>query len=356
MTTMLVTGGAGFIGTNFIRYLTRMRPETQIINLDLLTYAGNPENLADLEGSGQYILVRGDVADGGLLHSLFRRYPISRVVHFAAESHVDRSITGPAAFVRTNIQGTFTLLEAARAAWLDHPPQFAGEPRFLHISTDEVYGSLGPGDPPVQESAPYAPNSPYAASKAAADFLARAYYKTYGLPVIITNCSNNYGPYQFPEKFIPLMINQALARKPIPIYGKGDNIRDWLYVEDHCGALLRVLEQGRPGETYNIGAENERSNLEVMHLVLRLLQERLPGRPPLEELITFVKDRPGHDWRYALDATKIRRELGWQPTIDFTEGLERTVDWYLAHREWIARISSGAYRDYLLRQYGQSAI
>ena len=356
MTTTLVTGGAGFIGSNFIRYLARKKPDQEIINLDLLTYAGNPENLADLEDSPHYTLIQGDIADQELVHSLFRHYPITRVVHFAAESHVDRSIMSPAVFIRTNVQGTFTLLEAARQAWIEGNPVEGEEPRFLQVSTDEVYGSLTHDQPAFTESSAYAPNSPYAASKASADMLARAYYKTFDLPVIITNSSNNYGPYQFPEKFIPLIITQALARKPIPIYGKGDNIRDWLYVEDHCRALLMVLENGRLGETYNIGAQNERSNLEVVHQVLQLLQDRQPGSYSLKDLITFVKDRPGHDWRYALDTTKIIRELGWQPEVTFTAGLERTIHWYLDHRNWINRIQSGAYRDYLLRQYGRSTI
>ena len=354
MTTILVTGGAGFIGSNFIRYFAQQRPEFNIINLDLLTYAGNPENLIDLEGSPHYTLIQGDIADQALVYSLFKRYPISRVVHFAAESHVDRSIMAPDAFVRTNVQGTFVLLESARQLWLEEKSKLEEEPRFLHISTDEVYGSLKSQEPAFTESSPYAPNSPYAASKASADLLARAYYKTYGLPVMITNCSNNYGPYQFPEKLIPLVIAQALDHKPIPIYGKGDNIRDWLYVEDHCRALLRVLEDGRPGETYNIGAQNERSNLEVVHQILQILQDQQADGYPLTDLITFVKDRPGHDWRYALDTTKLNRELGWRPEVSFTTGLERTINWYLGQRDWISRIKSGLYRDYLARQYGSA--
>ncbi|MFP3867713.1 MAG: dTDP-glucose 4,6-dehydratase [Desulfobacteraceae bacterium] len=356
MTTTLVTGGAGFIGSNFIHYLNRKNPDHKIINLDLLTYAGNPENLADLEDSPHYTFIQGDIADQVLVHSLFQRYPISRVVHFAAESHVDRSIMSPAVFMRTNVQGTFALLEAARQAWIEGNRGLEEEPRFLQVSTDEVYGSLTHQQPAFTESSPYAPNSPYAASKAAGDMLARAYHKTYGLPVIITNSSNNYGPYQFPEKFIPLIITQALGRKPIPVYGQGDNIRDWLYVEDHCRALEMVLENGRGGQTYNIGARNEHSNLDVVYQVLQLLQDCQPGSNSLKDLITFVKDRPGHDWRYALDTTKINQEIGWQPEVDFTAGLKRTIDWYLEHRGWINRIQSGAYRDYLVRQYGRSTV
>ena len=353
MSAILVTGGAGFIGANFVHYLRRQRPEWTIINLDLLTYAGNPENLASLEGDPQHILVTGDITDGDLVASLFSRYAITRVAHFAAETHMDRSILDPGVFVRTNVLGTFTLVEAARQAWQG----LAGEePRFLHISTDEVYGSLGPQDPPCTEETPYAPNSPYAASKAGADFLVRSYFRTYGLPCLITNCSNNYGPYQFPEKLIPFTISQALEGKPIPIYGAGTNIRDWIYVEDHCRALLVALEQGRVGETYNVGGQGEKPNLELVRLLLRLLQEMRPDLGPLEELITFVTDRPGHDWRYALGIAKIEGELGWRPQVDLEEGLRRTISWYLAHPEWLERVRSGTYRDYLRRQYGGAVV
>lgn len=350
MRTLLITGGAGFIGANFIHFLRQQRPDWHLLNLDLLTYAGNPENLASLEGDPHHTLIKGDVADGELVASLFERYRISGVVHFAAESHVDRSILDPGVFVRTNVLGTFILLEAARQAWKD----FQGEaaPRFLHISTDEVYGSLGSQDPPVTEEAPYAPSSPYAASKAAADWLARSYFRTYQFPVLITNCSNNYGPYQFPEKLIPFALSQALEHKAIPIYGQGANVRDWLFVEDHCRALLTVLEQGRLGETYNIGGLQERPNLELVRLLLGLLREMRPDLADLERLITFVPDRPGHDWRYALNISKIQGELGWRPQVSLEEGLRRTISWYLSHLEWLERVRTGAYRSYLRQQYG----
>ncbi|OGP71503.1 MAG: dTDP-glucose 4,6-dehydratase [Deltaproteobacteria bacterium RBG_13_60_28] len=353
MSTVLVTGGAGFIGANFVHYLRRQRPEWTIVNLDLLTYAGNPENLAALEGDPRHILVQGDVADRELVASLFSRYDLTRVVHFAAETHVDRSIMDPGVFVRTNVLGTFTLLEAARQAWQGLKGQ---EPRFLHISTDEVYGSLGPQDPAFTEETPYAPNSPYAASKAGADFLVRSYFHTYQFPALITNCSNNYGPYQFPEKLIPFALSQALAGKPVPIYGAGTNIRDWIYVEDHCRALLTVLEQGRPGETYNLGGLQEKPNLELVRLLLKLLREMRPELGHLEELITFVPDRPGHDWRYALSIAKIEEELGWRPQVDLEEGLRRTLSWYLSNPEWLERLRTGAYRDYLRRQYGGAVV
>jgi len=354
MSGILVTGGAGFIGTNFLRFLRKARPHWHLINLDLLTYAGNPENLMDLAGDPHYTFVRGDVADGELVASLFARYAITRVVHFAAETHVDRSILDPAVFVRTNVLGTFNLLEAARLAWKD----FKGEeaPRFLHISTDEVYGSLGFQDPPVTEEAPYAPSSPYAASKAAADWLVRSYFRTYELPALITNCSNNYGPYQFPEKLIPFSLCQALEQKPIPIYGEGANVRDWLFVEDHCRALLLVLEQGQSGETYNIGGLQEKPNLELVRLLLRLLREMRPDLGDLLPLITFVPDRPGHDERYALNIGKIGRALGWRPQVGLEEGLRRTISWYLDHPEWLQRVRSGAYRTYLRQQYGEKVV
>ncbi|MCL4501556.1 MAG: dTDP-glucose 4,6-dehydratase [Deltaproteobacteria bacterium] len=346
---VLVTGGAGFIGANFVHFLRRFRPDWRILNLDLLTYAGNPENLAELAGDPQHTLIQGDVADRELVANLFARHPISRVVHFAAETHVDRSILDPGIFVRTNVLGTYNLLEAARSAWRDKDAEGF---RFLHISTDEVYGSLGPDDPPVTETSAYAPRSPYAASKAGADHLARAYFHTYGLPVLITNCSNNYGPYQFPEKLIPFCLCQALEGKPIPIYGRGDNIRDWLYVTDHCRAVLTVLEQGAPGESYNIAGGQEKPNLELVRLLLRVLTEIKPELRDLERLITLVPDRPGHDWRYALDTVKIETQLGWRSQVDLAEGLRRTVSWYLSRGEWLDKVRSGAYRSYLRDQYG----
>jgi dTDP-glucose 4,6-dehydratase len=331
MSWVLVTGGAGFIGANFLYFLRRRQPEAQIINLDLLTYAGNPENLAGFTGDSRYIMVRGDVADRELVQDLFSRYPITEVVHFAAESHVDRSILDPGVFVRTNVVGTFTLLEA-------------------------VYGSLGPQDPPVSEATPYAPRSPYAASKASADFLVRSYFHTYQLPVLITNCSNNYGPYQFPEKLIPFCLSQALQGRPIPIYGQGANIRDWIYVEDHCRGLLQVLEEGRLGETYNIGGRQEVANLELVRLLLGLLGEMRPDLGDLTRLITFVPDRPGHDWRYALNLDKIAAELNWRPQVGLEEGLRRTLAWYLGHEGWLDRVRSQAYRAFLKQQYGVGVV
>jgi dTDP-glucose 4,6-dehydratase len=350
MSWVLVTGGAGFIGANFLYGLRRRQPEAQILNLDLLTYAGNPENLIGFKDDAHYIMVRGDIADRELVQDLFSRYAITKVVHFAAESHVDRSILDPGVFVRTNVVGTFTLLEAARQAWKNSTGPEA--PRFLHVSTDEVYGSLGPSDPPVAEAAPYAPRSPYAASKASSDFLVRAYFHTYQLPVLITNCSNNYGPYQFPEKLIPFCLSQALEGKPIPIYGQGTNIRDWIFVEDHCQALLQVLEQGQVGETYNIGGRQEVPNLELVKRLLSLLEEMRPDLGELHRLITLVPDRPGHDWRYALDIRKIESRLGWRPRVGLEEGLRRTIAWYLGHADWLERVRSQAYRSFLTQQYG----
>jgi dTDP-glucose 4,6-dehydratase len=354
MTTVLVTGGAGFIGTNFVYHLRRERPDWQVFNLDLLTYAGNPDNLKDLQGDPGHTLIQGDVADRELVAGLFARHPIDRVVHFAAETHVDRSILDPEVFVRTNIQGTFNLLEAARRAWQELPA--ASQPRFLHISTDEVYGSLQPDDPPVTEEAPYAPNSPYAASKAGADLFVRSYFRTYGLPALITNCSNNYGPYQFPEKLIPFVLSQALQQKPIPIYGQGGNVRDWIFVEDHCRAVLEVLERGRLGETYNIGGGEEWANLELVRLLLRLLGEMRPDLGDLTRLITFVQDRPGHDWRYGLDTGKITAQLGWRPQVNLEEGLKRTIAWYLGNQDWLERRRSQDYQAYLKRQYGGGVV
>ncbi len=350
---VLVTGGCGFIGVNFVRLLLETRPSWRVINLDKLTYAGNLQSLADVAGNPAYTFVRGDICDQPLVADLFSRNPIDTVVHFAAESHVDRSITGPDSFIRTNITGTFTLLETARQHWL-HRRDNGDGCRFLHVSTDEVFGSLGPTGY-FTETTPYDPRSPYSASKASSDHLVRAYFHTYGLPVLITNCSNNYGPYQFPEKLIPLMINNGLAGRDLPVYGDGNNIRDWLYVRDHCEAIVRVLEQGQPGESYNIGGHNEKRNLEIVTLLCDLLDERvgtLPGGRPHRELITFVSDRPGHDRRYAIDAGKIERLLGWRPRWSFEQGMAQTVEWYLAHRDWLQSVINGSYRQYYRQMYG----
>jgi dTDP-glucose 4,6-dehydratase len=324
---VLVTGGAGFIGCNFVRGLLATDPDLRIVTLDLLTYAGSPDNLRELPDPARHRFVQGDIGDRALVDRLLREHHIDTIAHFAAESHVDRSITGPAAFVQTNLVGTFTLLEAARAAWLDG--KTAEGRRFHHISTDEVYGTLQRDDPPFTETTPYAPNSPYSASKAGSDHLVRAYFHTYGLPVVTTNCSNNYGPFQHGEKFIPTVIRSCLRQQPIPVYGDGSNIRDWLYVEDHCRGIDAVIRRGRPGETYNIGGGNEWANLDIARLICRLLDERRPEQAPHERLITFVTDRPGHDWRYAIDAGKMDRELDWQPRETFETGLAKTVDWYL---------------------------
>jgi dTDP-glucose 4,6-dehydratase len=332
---VLVTGGAGFIGSNFVRHLLADEG-WRVVNLDLLTYAGNLENLAGLEDDPRYRFVRGDVRDHALVRDLLRTERIEGVVHFAAESHVDRSIDAPQAFLETNVLGTQTLLEECRRA---------GVARFLQVSTDEVYGSLGP-EGAFREETPLAPNSPYAASKAAADLVCRAYHRTFGFPVVITRCSNNYGPYQFPEKLIPLMIANALEDRPLPVYGDGRNVRDWLFVADHCEAIELVLREGAPGEVYNIGGSNELENIALVRLLLRELGKG-------EDLITFVPDRPGHDRRYAIDAGKIRRELGWAPRHGFAEGLAATVRWYLDHRAWWEKIRSGEYRDYYERMYGQ---
>ena len=348
MRRLLVTGGAGFIGSNFIRYWIARHPEDRVVNLDALTYAGNPENLADIEAAPGYRFEHGDITDAVCVAGVFADEAIDTVVNFAAESHVDRSILGPEAFISTNVQGTFTLLEAAREAWRD----FSGGQRFLHVSTDEVYGSLTANDAPFTESHAYAPNSPYSATKAASDHLVRAWHHTWGLPVLTTNCSNNYGPYQFPEKLIPLVILNALEGKPIPVYGDGQNVRDWLYVEDHCRGIEAVIERGIPGEVYNIGGGNEWRNLDIVNLVCERLNELQPGPADYREQISFVKDRPGHDRRYAIDAAKIRRELGWEPRHDFRSGIEQTLRWYLEHRDWCARVRSGDYRHYYERQYG----
>ena len=348
---ILVTGGAGFIGSNFVLDWLAATGEP-VVNLDALTYAGNRENLAALDGDARHVFVHGDICDRALVDRLLAQHRPRAIVHLAAESHVDRSIHGPAAFVRTNVEGTFTLLEAARA----HLAQ-AGEParaafRFVHVSTDEVYGSLRPGDPPFSESHAYEPNSPYSASKAASDHLARAWFQTYRLPVVTTNCSNNYGPYHFPEKLIPLTIVNALAGKPLPVYGDGRQVRDWLYVTDHCAALRTVLERGVPGETYNIGGWNEQANLDIVHAVCALLDELRPDpRGPHARLVQHVADRPGHDRRYAIDARKIERELGWKPAETFASGIRKTVRWYLEHAEWVARVQSGAYREWMAKNY-----
>jgi dTDP-glucose 4,6-dehydratase len=351
--TILVTGGAGFIGSNFV--LTWMKSAaTPLVNLDLLTYAGNPANLAGLDGDPRYALVCGDICNAELVQKLLVEHRPRAIVHFAAESHVDRSIASPEAFIRTNVHGTFVLLGQARAYWDSLTPESRDGFRFLHVSTDEVYGTLGPSDPAFNETTPYAPNSPYAASKAGSDHLVRAYFHTFGLPVLTTNCSNNYGPYQFPEKLIPLMILNALEGKPLPVYGDGRNVRDWLFVEDHCAAIRIVLQKGRPGETYNVGGNSEKANIDVVTEICNLVDEMRPGLAsgaPRTSLITYVTDRPGHDRRYAIDAGKIRRELGWQPGQDFEGGLRRTVEWYLNNGAWIESVRSGHYREWIEKNY-----
>ncbi len=349
---LLVTGGAGFIGSNFIHYILRERPDWRVTNLDLLTYAGNLENLRDIEGSSNYRFVRGDIGDRQLVDALLGGDdwfgPVDTVVNFAAESHVDRSILDPSPFVDTNVRGTQVLLEAARQAWLGAGVEGGRrdvEHRFVHISTDEVYGSLGPDDPAFTEENRLEPNSPYAASKASSDLLCRAYFKTFGLPVTVTRCCNNFGPYQFPEKLIPLFVTNALEGQPLPVYGDGMNVRDWIYVDDHSSAVLAVLERGRPGEVYNIGSDSEVPNIEMTRAILRIL-----GKP--ETLIRYVAGRPGHDRRYAIDASKIRAELGWQPAYRFEDALERAVRWYVENPEWWQRVRSGEYRRYYESQYG----
>jgi dTDP-glucose 4,6-dehydratase len=351
--TWLVTGGAGFIGANFV-LAARNLNAARIINLDCLTYAGNLKSLAALGDDPQHLFVRGNIADRELAGRLLREHQVRAVVHFAAESHVDRSIYGPQAFVETNIVGTFQLLEAARQYWEGLSDTGRERFRFLHISTDEVYGSLGPEDPAFCETTPYAPNSPYAASKAASDHLVRAYHHTYKLPTLVTNCSNNYGPLQFPEKLIPLMILNALQGEPLPIYGDGMNVRDWLYVTDHGEALRQVLARGRVGETYNIGGNCEKTNLEVVNTLCAVLDDLLPdsSHRPHDRLVTFVKDRPGHDRRYAMNIDKISRELDWRPRESFESGLAKTVRWYLANSAWVQEVQSGAYREWLDFHYG----
>ena len=349
---IVVTGGAGFIGSNFV--LDWIATEgTPVVNLDKLTYAGNLANLARLKDEPRHVFIKGDVCDRALVARLLAEHRPSAIVHFAAESHVDRSIHGPAEFVQTNVVGSFNLLEAAREFWSSLAEPERGRFRFLHVSTDEVYGSLGLNDPAFTETTAYAPNSPYAASKAASDHLVRAYHHTYGLPTLTTNCSNNYGPFQFPEKLMPLMILNAAAGKPLPVYGDGLNVRDWLYVGDHCGAVRQVLARGRPGETYNIGGASEKSNLEVVQAICDIVDELRPdpriGRRA--SLVTFVKDRPGHDRRYAMNAQKLEQELGWKPAERFESGLRRTVQWYLDHPEWVAGVMSGAYREWVDLNY-----
>jgi dTDP-glucose 4,6-dehydratase len=349
---ILVTGGAGFIGANFVLDWLAQHDEP-VVNLDKLTYAGNLENLASLQGDARYMFVAGDIGDRALVDRLLAEHRPRAIVNFAAESHVDRSIHGPEDFIQTNVVGTFHLLESVRAYWGELEGSDKAGFRFLHVSTDEVYGSLGRDDAPFTEATPYAPNSPYSASKAASDHLVRAYHHTYGLPVLTTNCSNNYGPYQFPEKLIPLMIHNALSGKPLPIYGDGMNVRDWLYVGDHCAAIRRVLETGKPGEVYNIGGWNEMPNLDIVHTICGLLDQMQPDAAgPYARLITYVKDRPGHDRRYAIDASKIHRELGWKPAETFATGIAKTVRWYLDQRQWVAHIVNGDYRNWVTRQYG----
>jgi len=349
---ILVTGGAGFIGSNFIlQWLAQ--ESSAILNFDKLTYAGNLRNLASVTDHPRYRFQQGDIVDRNLVRTILDREQPRAIVHFAAESHVDRSIHGPDDFVRTNVNGTFTLLEEARAYWSNLPEPERSSFRFLQVSTDEVFGSLTPDDPPFSEVTAYSPNSPYSASKAAADHLVRAYHHTYGLPTLTTNCSNNYGPYQFPEKLIPLMILNARAGKPLPVYGDGQNVRDWLYVEDHCSAIRAVLAKGRTGETYNIGGCNEEKNLDIVNTICTLLDELCPNDPvvPHRGLITFVKDRPGHDRRYAMDIRKIQAELNWMPAETFDTGIRKTVQWYLEHEDWVRDVTSGSYRQWITKQY-----
>lgn len=351
--TIFVTGGAGFIGSNFVLDWLGASGEI-VVNIDKLTYAGNPENLKTLAGTAGHIFVQADIGDSAVISALLEEHAPRAIVHLAAESHVDRSIHGPAAFVDTNIVGTFRLLEAVRTYWNELAEDRKQDFRFLHVSTDEVYGSLEKADRPFAETNRYEPNSPYSASKAASDHLVRAYHHTYGLPVLTTNCSNNYGPYHFPEKLIPLCIRNALAGKPLPIYGDGQQVRDWLYVKDHCSAIRRVLEAGRPGETYNIGGWNEMANLDVVRVLCAILDDLKPRAYGLSyaSQITFVTDRPGHDRRYAIDAGKIERELGWKPAETFETGIAKTVQWYLDNQGWVENVTSGAYQNWLGQQYG----
>ena len=354
MNNILITGGAGFIGSNFVRFVLNKDPEISIINLDLLTYAGSLENLNDLPDPDRHTFIQGDICDGELIARVLRAYQVDTIVNFAAESHVDRSIAGPMPFVQTNVIGTTTLLDEAKKYWLVENSQRDNVVRFHHISTDEVFGALKPGDPAWDENTPYAPNSPYAASKAASDHLVLAYGHTYGLPVTISNCSNNYGPYQFPEKLIPLMIQNALNGKPLPVYGDGQQIRDWLYVEDHCRAIWQVIKGGRVGESYNIGGGNQPTNLEIVKMICNLMDELVPDSPkkPHQDLITFVKDRPGHDFRYDMDYSKINSELGWEPGVDLEEGLRKTVTWYLDANDWLENVHKESdLADWMERNY-----
>ena len=346
---ILITGGAGFIGSHVVRRLVTRYPDYRIVNFDLLTYAGNLANLSDVEQAPNYTFVRGDICDAEAVGEVFRRYAIDGVIHLAAESHVDRSIRDPFTFARTNVLGTLTLLHAAREAWQG---AWAGK-RFYHISTDEVYGALGSGDKPFNEGTRYDPHSPYSASKATSDHFVRAFHDTYGLPTVVTNCSNNYGPYQFPEKLIPLLVNNIRLERPLPVYGRGENVRDWLHVEDHARAIDLIFHEGQSGETYNIGGGNEWRNIDLVRLIVRTT-DRLLGRPEgaSERLITYVTDRAGHDLRYAIDSSKLRRELGWEPVFRFEEGIEQTVRWYLENREWMERITSGEYEHYYEQMYG----
>jgi dTDP-glucose 4,6-dehydratase len=350
--TILVTGGAGFIGSNFVNDWLAASDET-VVNLDALTYAGNLHNLDALRGDARHVFVQGSIGDRALVDRLLAEHRPRALLHFAAESHVDRSIHGPEEFMRTNVFGTFTLLEAARAHWSALDGEAKAAFRFLHVSTDEVYGSLSPTAPAFTETHPYEPNSPYSASKAASDHLVRAWHHTYGLPVLTTNCSNNYGPYHFPEKLIPLVIVNALAGKPLPVYGDGMQVRDWLYVGDHCSAIRAVLARGRVGETYNVGGWNEKPNIEIVHTICALLDELRPHPAgSYQRQITHVTDRPGHDRRYAIDARKIERELGWRPAETFESGIRKTVQWYLGHADWVADVQSGGYRDWVAKNYG----
>ncbi len=352
--TILVTGGAGFIGSNFV--LQRVAAGDRIINLDKLTYAGNLGNLADLRNHPGHVFVNGAIEDSELVGDLLRRHQASAIVNFAAESHVDRSILGPEEFIQTNVVGTFRLLEATLKHCRTLGAVEQRDFRFLHVSTDEVYGSLNSSDPGFREDTAYAPNSPYSASKASSDHLVRSYFHTYGLPVLTTNCSNNYGPYQFPEKLIPLMILNALNGKPLPVYGDGLNVRDWLYVEDHCRAIALVLEKGTPGQTYNIGGESEMKNIDVVRIVCSIMDELHPVGTPHESLLSFVADRPGHDRRYAVDCSKLKQELGWKPQETFVSGILKTVQWYLQHSEWIEAVTSGSYRNWIDTNYGSRVI
>ena len=350
--TILVTGGAGFIGSNFVlRWLEKVG--SPVINLDLLTYAGNPANLASVEEDWRYRLVRADICDADAIAAVLAEHRPRAVLHFAAESHVDRSIIDPGAFIRTNVQGTYTMLEQTRRYWSELDDAAKNSFRFLHVSTDEVYGTLGPDDPAFSETTPYAPNSPYAASKAGSDHLARAYFHTYKMPVLTTNCSNNYGPFQFPEKLIPLMILNSLEGKPLPVYGDGQNVRDWLFVDDHCSAIRTVLERGQLGETYNVGGNSERNNMHVVETICDLVDELRPDAKigSRRKLIKFVTDRPGHDRRYAIDARKIASELAWQPSVKFEQGLRNTVEWYLNHSEWVESVRSGGYLNWIKQNY-----